>query len=597
MTGPRTLVRLIGLWAALTGVRWLAALPITEPRIFQDELLHWQLAKAFALHEPFVLFGHSIRDYPAVLYPAILSLVFHLADAGRAFDLARGVNSALFSAVVFPAYGLAREFGGPGAALAAAALAGLVPGGIYSALIMEESLYYPLFVLSCWMCFRVLARGGAKDAAVCAVALCVTYFAKPLALPLVLAYALAVVGWLALELRRNASPGHLGPAFAARLAPLIVFGAAVVVRHTMSAGGAGLSSPSEVVFSRFYADESQGPLLPRLVPLAKVVCALVTALALGTGVAPLAGFLSVRRSILEDRERAGFVALAGLVLGIYLLAIARHTLNLNAVPRPHERYMFPVAPLLFTMFLTGPTLRIRPGAVAVVLAAIVLTLGPLGSLMLTNVRTIDAPSLTVPWLVRRGLRSGREATLLIGSAALLVTWGAARVRGRPWASFAWLAGFLLILNVGWYRDLYRQTYLNATSRLVHGLEARLGPTRRVTVIVQDKGSPLMLLTLYSKFWLGARATAYWAGDGPAPWYTDGSTPALEAASRTNPAYLIAGRQFGALCPDARSAPGLDPGPTTPVVVLEVPETGCGTRADSSAQTAPADQPEPSRPRS
>jgi hypothetical protein len=586
----------MALWAGLTGVRWAAALPITEPRIFQDELLHWQLAKAFARHEPFVLFGHGLRDYPAVLYPAILSLVFHVADAGRAFDLARGLNAALLGSVVFPAYWLAREFGERCTALTAAALAGLVPGGIYSALIMEESLYYPLFVLSCWTCFRVLARGGRKNVAACTVALCLTYLTKPLALPLVLAYGLAVAGWVALALRRRGWAPGLARGLGARVTPLLAFGAVVVVRHALSTGATGLGSPSELVFSRFYAEESEGAVLPPLVPLAKVVCALVTALALGTGVAPLVGLLSVRSSLREDRVRAGFATFAGLVVVIYLLAIARHTLNLNATPRPHERYLFPVAPLLFTLFLTTPALAFRRGAIAIVLAAIVVTVGPLGSVILTNVRTIDAPSLTMPFIVRRGLRNGRAAALLIGSAAFVVAWVAMRLRGRPWASGVWLGGALLVLNGYWYRDLYRQTYLDATSRLVHGLEARLGPAGRVTVVVADTGRPLMLLTLYSKFWLGMRATAYWAGDGPAPWYTDGSVPAPDVARRGAPAYLIAGPQFEAACPGARAAPGLEPGPSLPVVVLEVPAPGCGNPGDAGGRpTGPVIRAEARRP--
>ena len=53
------------------------------------------------------------------------------------------------------------------------------------ALRMEESAYYPLFVASAWLCWRVLVRGRWDDAAACALALGLTYFAKPLAVPLV----------------------------------------------------------------------------------------------------------------------------------------------------------------------------------------------------------------------------------------------------------------------------------------------------------------------------------------------------------------------------------------------------------------------------
>lgn len=592
LPATRALVALLGLWGALAGIRWLAALPITEPRIFRDELLHWQLAQAFAHREPFTLFGESLRDYPAVLYPAILSLVFHVADGVRAFDLARGLNAMLVGAVVFPTYGLAHELGTRRSALGAAVLAGLVPGGIYSALIMEESVYYPLFVLSCWLSFRVLVRGGTANAVLCAVALCLTYFTKPLVLPLIVAYALGVAAWGGIELRRRSWSPQLARGLTVRLLPLLIFGTAVVVRAMLTPGHPGIGSPSELLLSRFYTEESQGPLLPRLKPLLKVLFALVAALALGTGVAPVAALLGVRRSGAGGGTRTAYAAFVALVVVIYLVAIARHTLNLNDLPRPHERYLFPVAPLLFALFLTGSAPSVRGWALALVLAAIVVTVGPLGPLMLTNVRTIDAPSLTAPWLLRRALPGGPWAALAIGSAALGVGWGAIRLRRRPWLSAAWLGAGLLILNGYWYRDLYRQTYLNPTSHLVHGLAERLGPSGRVTVVVQDRNPALMLIALYSKFWLGARASAYWAGDGPEPWYTEGSMPTGRPALQGDPAYLVVRRPAETPCPGARRVRGLAPEAGLPVVVLEVPAGGCGDLGETGLAPGAAALPPP-----
>ena len=86
-------VRLLCLWLGTTGLRWLIALPITEPRIFRDELLHWEMAKAVVAHQPFLLFGQPV-DTPAVLYPLVLSVVFWVDHARLAFDLARGINAA-----------------------------------------------------------------------------------------------------------------------------------------------------------------------------------------------------------------------------------------------------------------------------------------------------------------------------------------------------------------------------------------------------------------------------------------------------------------------------------------------------------------------
>ncbi|HET9797435.1 MAG TPA: hypothetical protein VFP90_05585, partial [Gemmatimonadaceae bacterium] len=58
-------------WLVIATLRWLAALPLNQPRIFRDELLHWQLARSFALGKAFLVSGQVV-DYPAVLYPSLL---------------------------------------------------------------------------------------------------------------------------------------------------------------------------------------------------------------------------------------------------------------------------------------------------------------------------------------------------------------------------------------------------------------------------------------------------------------------------------------------------------------------------------------------
>ena len=146
----REAAQLFGLWLGIAALRWIAAIPVRQPRIFRDELLHWQLAQSFVSQRPFLVAGEAV-DYPAVLYPALLSLGLHVGDAHLAFQLAHALNALMMSAAVLAAYALARELGDHREALAVAALAGLAPGGGYSVFVMEENLYYPLFVASCWL--------------------------------------------------------------------------------------------------------------------------------------------------------------------------------------------------------------------------------------------------------------------------------------------------------------------------------------------------------------------------------------------------------------------------------------------------------------
>ena len=123
----------------------------------------------------------------------------------------------------------------PPVAFAAAVLAALVPGGVYSALIMEESLYYPLFVLACWLCVRSLTQGSVRDGVASGVVLCLTYFTKPLALLLVAAYGLALLAWVA---RASSRPGPLQERLrelAPRLLPLVCVAGALAARHLLAA--------------------------------------------------------------------------------------------------------------------------------------------------------------------------------------------------------------------------------------------------------------------------------------------------------------------------------------------------------------------------
>ena len=564
-------VRLLCLWLGTTGLRWLIALPITEPRIFRDELLHWEMAKAVVAHQPFLLFGQPV-DTPAVLYPMVLSVVFWVDHARLAFDLARGINAACVSAVVFPTYALAREFEAPPVAFAAAVLAALVPGGVYSALIMEESLYYPLFVLACWLCVRSLTQGSVRDAVACGVVLCLTYFTKPLALLLVAAYGLALLAWAARASSRRGPFQERLRGLAPRLLPLLCVAGALAARHLLAGPGQVPSSASEVVLSRFYAQEAQGPLVPPLLPMLVVVLALLSALALGTGVVPLAALPGAWTATRRDPRRAWFVGFTILVLVIYLLGIARHTLLLNETPKVQERYLFAVAPLLIVATLTGSPLAVSRTAVAIVLAAIVLTLGPLAHHLLP--RAMDAPSLAIIWAGRRALGGGLICLLTVGAAATVLI-GAVRARGSLLARVAWIAALPLVLNLGWYTLQYRASPLEPVWGAVRDLQRRMGPGQRVTVVVADTSEAQQYLALYAKFWLDGRSTGYWTGAEPIPWYLDVGGPAGEAAARTRADYLAGGAGLQASCPSAQQVPGGDPTRGQPPVILRVPPGGCG----------------------
>ncbi|MFL5619131.1 MAG: glycosyltransferase family 39 protein [Gemmatimonadaceae bacterium] len=572
----RERAQLFGLWLGLAALRWLAALPVRQPRIFRDELLHWQLAQSFVSHRPFLVSGEVV-DYPALLYPALLSLGLHIGDAHLAFQVAHALNALMVSAVVFAGYALARELGGHREALAAAALAGLAPGGVYSVFIMEENLYYPLFVASCWLCWRMLVQGRVRDAAWCAAALSLTYFAKPLALPLAVAYVAVLVLWATTQLRveeRNTRARIA--AVAVRLAPAAAFLVVLLVRHALTARGVD-ASQSGVVLGRFYTDELGGALVPPIKPMARVTLSLAIALALGVGIAPAVALLGSWREQRDDSRRLWLALLAVGVTAIYVLAAARHTMVINPVPKIHERYIFAVGPMFLALFITAK----RPLGVAPIVAAFVLIAAILARIAETTLPSntwVNAPSLLLPWLVYT--KSSRlVAGLLVGAGAAVVCYATrSRVRMHGALRFGVLAGAIVLLNVAWYAFIYHiQANLAPVERSVRRLEM-LPADARITTVVPAHADPMAALSSYGKFWLGDRVTVYWTGTARPPWYVDVSGAASDVVARTKPTYLVGLAGLQALCPAGSVLPDFEASDRLSVQVVAVPTTGCAPPA-------------------
>ena len=565
--------QLLGVWLVLAALRWIAALPVRQPRIFRDEVVHWQLAQSFVSHRPFLVSGEVV-DYPAVLYPALLSLGLHVGDPHLAFQLAHALNALMVSGVALAAYALAREMGSHREALAVAALAALAPGGGYSLFIMEENLYYPLFVASCWLCWRVLVHGRARDAAWCAVALSLTYFAKPLAVPLVAAYAAVVSLWAATQLRVSERDTRARVAgVAIRLAPAVVFVLVLVVRHALTARRVD-ESPTGVVLGRFYTDELGGALVPPIEPMARVILSLGIAVAMGVGIAPAVALLGGWRERRADLGRLWLALLAIGVTVIYVLAAARHTMVVNTAPKIHERYIFAVGPMFFALFLTAK----RPIGAAPIAAACVLLVAivaRIGETTLPANTWVNAPSLLLPWLAYTKTSSRLVAGLLLGVGAAVVCV-AARSRNamRGALRFGVLAGTLVLLNVAWYAFVHRiQANIARTERNVRRLEM-LPADSRITTVVPADADPMAALSYYGQFWLDDRLTVYWTGSGKPPWYVDVSGAESEVLARTRPTHLVGLPGLEALCPAGTVLADSTASDSLAVRVVAVPARGC-----------------------
>ena len=127
---------------------------VPAPYIFRDSLIYSELGKSLADTGSFLVRDEPVAGY-GVVYPALLAPWYALFDSvPTVFGLCKLTNAFVMSLVAIPAYLLAREALPRRLALVGAVMSVALPGMAYSATVMTESVFYPLFVL--WL--LVLAR-------------------------------------------------------------------------------------------------------------------------------------------------------------------------------------------------------------------------------------------------------------------------------------------------------------------------------------------------------------------------------------------------------------------------------------------------------
>ena len=143
---------LAGAFAARLSLAWLHA----TPDYFPDEYLYAALGRSLGN-----LDGASVRGgaahFPALLQPLLTALPWRVGSVETAFRLVQGLNAAAFTLAAIPAYAIARRVGvARTPALAVAALALVVPDGVYAGFVLAEPIAYPLALAAIWAGMRAL---------------------------------------------------------------------------------------------------------------------------------------------------------------------------------------------------------------------------------------------------------------------------------------------------------------------------------------------------------------------------------------------------------------------------------------------------------
>ena len=145
----RSILVLAALVLASTVVRFALSRDVAAPWIAPDEPLYGLLGRSLVAGDGLSVLGAAVPYY-SVLYPLLVGIPFLAGDLADGVTGVQLLQAFLMSATAIPVFFWARPLAGARWALVAAGLAVLIPGLVYSGLLMSEALYYPVATLAVW---------------------------------------------------------------------------------------------------------------------------------------------------------------------------------------------------------------------------------------------------------------------------------------------------------------------------------------------------------------------------------------------------------------------------------------------------------------
>ena len=364
---------------------WLAR-GMLGPFIMVDELFYSELAKSFASDLAFAIRGVPATGYGAV-YPILIAPAFALFDGiPDVYAAVKTINSLAMSLAAVPAYLLARRVVGQWSALLAAVLTVAVPSMVYTATVMTENVYYPVFLLAALTLVLLLERPSWGRHGAFLVALALAYLTRSQA---VVVAAAALTAPVLLAVFR---PGAFRATVWAyrRLYAIFAAGAFVVVAAQLArgmplrtllgayavAGEAHYDIGSALHFVVYHAAELD--LYLGVIPVAAAIVLTARGRSLDP---PLQVLLAVTIALF---------AWTTLVVGVFASRFA---------DRIQERNMFALAPLFVILLLAwvergAPRPRVLAGAAAAASALLVLAI-PFDRFVTTS--AVSDTLMLLPW--------------------------------------------------------------------------------------------------------------------------------------------------------------------------------------------------------
>lgn len=431
------LVRAVPAWAWVGGlvvvsalIRYALSRQAVAPWIMVDELIYSELAKSFAAHGHFLVRGQATAAY-GVVYPLLIAPAWAAFKAvPDAYAAAKAINSVVMSLVAVPAYLLARRVVSVPLALGAAALAVSVPSMVYTATLMTENAFYPIFVAAVLAIVVWLERPTATLTLVMLGLVVLAFLTRAQAIafgPAILT-APPLFVWAQRRSWRALKPYRLTYAI------VVLVGVAVLaVQGARGRSPLGVLGAYAVAGNRHYAFWS----------VVKWLWYQLAEFDLSLGVIPLAALI-VLAALARRQERRVQAYLAATVAVSFWLLLEVSAFASTWQLRVEERNTFYLAPLFLIALLAwlehgAP----RPGRLT---ATAALTAGALPAMLpyehLISLNAVsDTPALLPVWSLHSALFPLEQVSLVVGLASVV----AAAI--FVWLPSRWLLALPLLVLV------------------------------------------------------------------------------------------------------------------------------------------------------
>jgi hypothetical protein len=196
-----------------TVARYALSRGVEAPWIAPDEALYGLLGRSLYSGSGLGVLGGA-TPYYSLLYPLVAGLPSLTHHVTAALDGVQALQALLMSLTAVPVFLWTRSITGPRHALVAAGLTVLVPGLVYSGLLMSEALYYPVATFAAWALAAVLEKPTPTRQAALLAALAVAAATRLQAIAFLPTLLLAA-GLLSISERSRSALRRLVPTFVA----------------------------------------------------------------------------------------------------------------------------------------------------------------------------------------------------------------------------------------------------------------------------------------------------------------------------------------------------------------------------------------------